>query len=368
MSLAKLVLNLILGPVYLLSKFFPVRKNKISFVSLSSDKLEGDFKILAKKLEAKEQYEIEYVLIKFKRTLSGCFAYFFCLLRQVYHINTSHLVILDSNNYAVSYFKKKEVKVIQVWHASGALKKFGNDVARSYEIRNYDYVLACSDIWKPFYASAFGVREDQVIATGIPRTDRIFNKKRMKKYHREIHEIFPQIKGKKVIIFAPTFRGNVLKDYTYEKIDLDHIRKVLGDDYCIIYKMHPLIHESITSFDDMVINANDISIKRLFAVADYLITDYSSIVFEFSVLNKPMLFYTPDLKTYQEEVGMYLDYETTMPGPICYNEDEILDAILKNDFAMEAITRFRNQFFKYQDGRSTARVIRFIDKLMHEEV
>ena len=368
MSLARLVLNCILGPVYLVSKLFHVRKNKVSFVSLSSDKLEGDFKIIARKLEAMEKYEIEYVLIKFKRTIPGCFAYFICLLKQVYHINTSHLVILDSNNYAVSYFKKPEVKVVQVWHASGALKKFGNDVERSYEIRNYDYVLACADVWKPYYASAFGVNEDQVVPIGIPRTDRIFNKKRMKKYHREIHALYPQIKGKKVIVFAPTFRGNIMKDYTCEKIDLDHIRKVLGDDYCIIYKLHPLIHEGVVSYDDMVINANEVSIKRLFAVADYLITDYSSVVFEYSVLNKPVIFYTPDLEKYKEEVGMYLPYEETMPGPICYNEDEILDAILTDNFSMEDIKAFRHRFFKYQDGRSTARVVHFIESIMEQEV
>lgn len=368
MSLAKIVLNVILGPVYLLSKFFLVRKNKISFVSLSSEKLQGDFKILAQKLEATGQYEIEYVLIKFKRTIAGCFAYFICMLRQVYHINTSHLVILDSNNYAVSYFKKKEIKIIQVWHASGALKKFGNDVERSYEIRNYDYVLACAEIWKPYYATAFGVREEQVIPIGIPRTDRIFSKKRMKKYHREIHELFPQIKHKKVIVFAPTFRGNVMQDYTYEKIDLDRIRCELGDEYCIIYKMHPLIQEGIASYDDMVINANEVSIKRLFAVADYLITDYSSVVFEFSVLHKPMLFYTPDLRSYQQEVGMYLDYETMMPGPICFNEDEILAAIQQDQFDMAQVEAFKNKFFTYQDGRSTARVVKFIQDILAKEV
>lgn len=367
MSLARLVLNLILGPVYFISRFCSIRKNKISFVSMNSEKLEGDFKILSQKLEAKQCYQIEYVLIKFKRTIPGCFHYFFCLLRQVYHINTSHLVILDSNNYAISNFKKKEVKVVQVWHASGAIKKFGNDVERSYEVSGYDYVLACADIWKPYYASAFGVKEEQVIPIGIPRTDRIFNKKRMKKYYKEIMELYPQLQGKKVILYAPTFRGNVMKDYTYENIDLSKMRKALGEDYCIIYKMHPLLKDAQISDDPYIINANEISIKRLFSVCHYLITDYSSIVFEFSVLHKPVLFYTPDLEQYKEEVGMYLDYRTTMPGPICMSEQELIDAIREDNFDLDQIDDFKNTFFKYQDGRSTRRVVSFIDQIMMQE-
>ena len=114
MSLARLVLNMIMGPMYVITLLFPIKPNKIAFISLSSEKLEGDFKIIARKLEEHPEYEVVSVLAKFKRNLPGCFAYFFALLKQLYHINTSHLVLLDSNNYAVSYFKKKQVKVLQV--------------------------------------------------------------------------------------------------------------------------------------------------------------------------------------------------------------------------------------------------------------
>lgn len=368
MSIARIVLNIILGPVYFITLFCPIQKNKISFISLSSDRIEGDFKIISKKLEAEGKYKIAYVMIKFKRTLPGCFQYFICLLKQVYHINTSHLVLLDSNNYAISNFKKSSVKVIQVWHASGAIKKFGNDVDRSYQVKGYDYVLACADIWKPYYAKAFGVNEDQVIPIGIPRTDRIFNKNRMRKYHKEILTLFPQLEGKKVILYAPTFRGNVMKSYTYEKIDLHAMRESLGEQYCIIYKMHPLLKDTSLSDDPYIINANDISIKRLFSVCDYLISDYSSIIFEYSVLNKKVLFYTPDLKQYEEEVGMYLDYENIMPGPICHSEEELIYHIKEDNFDLDKVKEFKDIFFKYRDGKSTKRVINFIDKIMNEEV
>ena len=366
MSLARLVLNMIMGPMYVITLLFPIKSNKIAFISLSSEKLEGDFKIIARKLEEHPEYEVVSVLAKFKRNLPGCFAYFFALLKQLYHINTSHLVLLDSNNYAVSYFKKKQVKVLQVCHASGAIKKFGNDVKRSYPIKNYDYVLACADIWKPYYASAFGVKEEQVIPIGIPRTDRIFSKKRMKKYQKEIEALYPQILGHKVVLYAPTFRGNVMQDYHYEKIDLKAMKQTLGEAYCIIYKLHPLLREaSLDEMNDpMIINANDISIKRLFAVSDYLISDYSSVIFEYSVLGKPVLFYTPDLAQYQEEVGMYLDYEAIMPGPICYDEKELSAYILADQFDLKRIKQFRNQFFRYRDGKSTKRVMEFIDEIM----
>ncbi len=91
-------------------------------------------------------------------------------------IESSRLVIIDYNNFVVSKFPhRKNVKVLQLWHATGALKKFGNDVERDYIVNHYDYTIVNSDFLKPIFARAFNVIEDQVFVTGIPNNDKIFD-------------------------------------------------------------------------------------------------------------------------------------------------------------------------------------------------
>lgn len=358
------ILYVILGVTYLIVYPMKIKNKKITFISYKSDKVERDFKLISNELKKRDQYELVYILLKYKKTLLGDLKYLINCIVQVYHINTSQVVILDYNNYVVSNFKKSEVKVLQVWHASGAIKKFGNDVNRKYKIKNYDYILATSDIWKKPYSSAFNVREDQVLPLGIPKNDNLFSNKIIKKYQKLMYEKFPLIKGKKVILYAPTFRGDHLKHTTYEKIDLKYIQDQLGEEYIIMYKLHPLLVDVSLCDDPRVINVNRESIAKLFSVTDYLITDYSSILFDFTIFNKPIISYVPDIESYREKVGLYIDYERHIPAPICKTEYEIVDAIKKKNFKLDEIEKFKEKYFKYQDGKATQRVVDFIENII----
>lgn len=359
-----ILLDFILNIVWGLAKVCKIKKNKITFISYKSDKIEGDFKLIANQLIKKEKYQLEFILIKYNKSILGDFLYLINCIKQVYHINTSSVVILDYNNYVVSKFKKKEVKVVQLWHASGAIKKFGNDVKRRYKIKGYDYVLSTSPVWKKYYSTAFNVKEENVIELGIPRNDKLFSKKKVEKYVKSVNDMFPIIKGKKVILFAPTFRGDHIKDARHEEIHLDYIQSKLGDDYVILYKLHPWIGDKFISNSSKVINANNVSIAKLLSASDYLISDYSSIIFDFSIFEKPIILYTPDLEEYKKEPGIYLDYEKEVPGPICKSEDEIIELIRNNCFSMEKVKLFKNKFFKYKDTLSTERVVTFIEELI----
>ncbi len=115
--------------------------------------------------------------------------------------------------------------------------------------------------------------------------------------------------------------------------------------------------------DESIIDGNSESIKRLFSIADYLISDYSSVIFDFSIMKKPMIFFVPDLEQYKKERGIYMDYEETMPGPICKTEEEIVQAILSEISYSDKIEEFKNKYFKYQDGKSTERVVELIVNL-----
>lgn len=359
-----LIINLILNICRIFLVFVRIDDKKITFVSLESDKLEGDFKLISKELEKNSDYKLNYILVKFEKTLLGNIKYFFSCIKQLFEINSSKLVILDYNNYVVSHFKRKEVKVLQLWHSSGAIKKFGNSTSRDYEISNYDYVICNCDYFKQSFAEAFNVNEEQVFVTGIPKTDRLFKKSKIEKDREYMYSLYPHIKGKKVILYAPTFRGKLMHGLANSIIDLNKIKDALGEDYVILYKMHPLLSDLVLEKSDHVICCNGMSIKKLFSVSDYLISDYSAIIIDFSTFEKPMLFYTPDLEEYRNEIGFFVDYENEMPGPICKNEEELIEHLKKGTFYKEEVIRFKNKFFKYQDGKSCKRVVELIDDIM----
>lgn len=356
----KVIVYFILGFINLIFYWYKIEDNKITFISYKSNKLEKDFKLIARELEKDEKYKLEYILIKYENSLLGNVKYLINCMKQVYHINTSKVVILDYNNFVVSNFKKKDVKVVQIWHASGAIKRFGNDINREYPIKNYDYVLSTSTHWKNIYSKAFSVDKENILPLGIPRTDSLFSEKKLAQYKKSILEKYPEIKNKKIVLYAPTFRGDPINSVKHQDIDLSYIKKQLGDEYVIIYKLHPWLEDKIITNDKSIINGNNDGIRKLFTIADYLICDYSAIIFDFSILVKPMIFFVPDLEEYKVERGMYEEYEKVMPGPICKSEKEVVDAIKENKFQLDEIEKFKNKHFKYQDGKSTERVCEFI--------
>ena len=141
------------------------------------------------------------------------------------------------------------------------------------------------------------------------------------------------------------------------------VLNALGEEYVIIFKFHPLLLKTTLSDDSRVINMNHENTHDLFAVCDVLISDFSSIIFDYSLLNKPMCFFVPDLDEYIETLGCFVDYRRVMPGAICYNETQVIAALQGNK--KYDIKAFRDMFFKYQDGHNTQRIVMFIDKLIN---
>ena len=126
MGLSKIILNIALWIVNVLTFFVHPKDNRITFISLTQSELSSDFKLIDKQLRHENKYDIHYILLKFEKNLWGDFKYFLNCLKQLVEIKKSSLVILNDNNYVISHMKPKNVKVLQVWHACGAVKKFGN--------------------------------------------------------------------------------------------------------------------------------------------------------------------------------------------------------------------------------------------------
>lgn len=370
MKLKSIVLTIILALFYPFTFLFRVHQNRITFISLEHDNLSKDFKILHDELSAKQEYEIKTLLFKFQPTFLGQLQYGLACIQQLFVLQSSKLVIIDYNNFVISKFPhRKEVKVLEIWHATAALKNFGNCVQRDYEIKNYDYAIANSDFYKGVYAQAFNLPEENVLVTGIPNNDKIFDDHFVQDTKVRLLEKYPVLANKKVITYAPTFRGRISTYFKEAKIDLARVHQALGEDYVIIYKAHPLISGSAYENNPHVLFIEEEPISSIFCVTDVLITDYSAIAVDWMVFDKPIIAYVPDFKSYSKKPGLTIDYLQEFPGAVTFNEGELIQALQATDSTSYQKERalFFKKTYNYCDGKATERVLKVIEDLMTEK-
>lgn len=298
-------------------------------------------------------------------------------IKSIYHLATAQVVFVD--NYfgflAVTEFKS-DVKVIQLWHAAGAIKKFGlhdptiKDRSPQAHKRfsavyqRFTDVVIGSDQMGTIFKQAFGLANDQLLKTGIPRTDFFFDQDRLTEGSKSVREAYPQIKDKKVILYAPTFRDAEIHQATLH-LELDRLNQAFQQTHVIILRLHPVVRRGfpIESYADFMIDASDYpKLNDLLTVADYLITDYSSIPFEFSLLNKPMIFYSYDLADYVDERGFWVDYKSNMPGPVVSSTEEVIAHLSADAFDLEKVKQFSDQWNTYSTGESAKLLVESIYK------
>nr|WP_229031280.1 CDP-glycerol glycerophosphotransferase family protein [Lactococcus garvieae] len=363
-------MTIILALFYPFTFLFRVHQNRITFISLEHDNLSKDFKILHDELSAKQEYEIKTLLFKFQPTFLGQLQYGLACIQQLFVLQSSKLVIIDYNNFVISKFlHRKEVKVLEIWHATAALKNFGNCVQRDYEIKNYDYAIANSDFYKGVYAQAFNLPEENVLVTGIPNNDKIFDDHFVQDTKVRLLEKYPVLANKKVITYAPTFRGRISTYFKEAKIDLARVHQALGEDYVIIYKAHPLISGSAYENNPHVLFIEEEPISSIFCITDVLITDYSAIAVDWMVFDKPIISYVPDFKSYSKKPGLTIDYLQEFPGAVTFNEGELIQALQATDSTSYQKERalFFKKTYNYCDGKATERVLKVIEDLMTEK-
>ncbi|WP_024614077.1 CDP-glycerol glycerophosphotransferase family protein [Clostridium sp. Ade.TY] len=360
--------NLILKRMYKIFKFKKIIRNRVVFLSDSRTDFSGNFEFIYKELKERGEYDIKSILkpsITARRSLKE-------MITLVYYIATSKYILLD--DYYPQIYKydiRDEIEVIQLWHATGAFKTFGfsrvgkegGPKFNSRNHRNYTKVIVSSNNISKYYAEAFGISENKIVSTGVPRTDIFFDENYKKDIMDKLYSKYSMIKNKKVILFAPTFRGNGQSSATYDfrRLNIKKLYDELKDNYILILKFHPFIKNNFkisNEYKDFVLDlSKEREINDLLFITDILITDYSSVCFEYSLLERPMIFFAYDLENYIESRDFYYPYEKFIPGPIARNTDEILDIIIKNNFKMDKLSIFRNKFFDHFDGKSTKRVV-----------
>ncbi|GAA1466037.1 CDP-glycerol glycerophosphotransferase family protein [Nocardiopsis exhalans] len=285
---------------------------------------------------------------------------------------------LVSNSRQPAWFHRHpDQVVVQTWHGS-MLKRIGFDVenirgkSRDYfdklawETRQWDYLVSPSPWATPILRSAFRF-EGEVLETGYPRNDIFFAPDREAIAERT-RRLLGLPEGKKVVLYAPTWRDD--KYYTRGKhkldlhLDLRRMYEKLGDDHVLLVRRHPRVVDSVPIVgEDFVYDVSLYpEIQELFLITDVLVTDYSSMMFDFANTGRPMLFFTYDLESYRDNLrGFYFDFEETAPGPLLTRSDDVIGALLDIDEVAEkssaSYRSFVDQFCPLDDGRASARVV-----------
>ncbi len=297
---------------------------------------------------------------------------------------TAKAIFICTANDLMGYFElRPETTYIQLWHGCGAFKKVGLSTIdkkfgksaeshKEYPINtNYSYVTIASPEVSWIFEESMGIDKDSgiIVPTGISRTDEFFDDEFKKTAYKKLYSAIPQAKGKKVILYAPTFRGEVATCVSPDVLDVKQFYDKFKDDYVLIFKHHqsvkvvpeiPKEYENTFAFD--MTRGKGMSINELMTVADVLISDYSSVVFEYSLFERPMIFYTYDIEEYIDDRGLYYDFDEITPGPMFRTNEEIVDYIEHIDerFNKQEVTDFKNKFMCCCDGHSSERILKLI--------
>jgi len=356
--------------------FFKIDEQKVTFASSRSQKMDGNLYYIWKEFKKREpEYQYIESFYKIDSSIKGKFAYFFHILKDSYHLATSKYFIIDDYHFSVYVIHpRKGTEIIQLWHACGAFKKFGmstlgkpfapsKEYLKTVKIHsNYSKVYVSSSEVIPFYAEAFDMNKENIYPLGVPRTDYFFESANRELLLKKLIDIFPAAANKRLILYAPTFRGKShQQDGFISPIDFKLLKSSLAEDSIFLVHLHPYMSSAFSvdeDASDFVIHITDeFNIQEMLVLSDILITDYSSIIFDYSLLNKPAAFFADDLAEYIAERDFYYDYEEFVPGPIFTNSAELSKWLESADYDLAEITAFQKRFFDYTDGKASERIV-----------
>lgn len=357
--------------IYFFIKLFTKQRNKVTMLSRQSNKINLDFELIKEELEnrKKEDLQIEILCKKIPKDMIGRLKYCSYIIKCMYHIATSKVCIVDGYNIPVNALKhKKGTEIIQIWHAMGAIKKFGyqtlnkkegttSKVAQIMKMHaNYTCVTCTSSATKNIYAEAFNTDKNKIHVWGMPRIDYILGKNNV--INNKIEELkkeYPQFSGRKTILYVPTFRKN-------EKLEIDDLIKSVDEEkYNLIIRLHPLDH---TNINQKHIVSGKYNTFDLIKFADYVITDYSAIAFETAVLNKQLFFYIYDIEKYNTKRGLNINLQEEMKNCTSTDIKDIIKVINNKNYDYEELARFRRKYIETVDTNNSKRIADYVIEKM----
>ena len=361
--------------LYAVLKLFPTRQ-KVIFLSRQLNEPSIDFKMLeaeilerdptvrtimiCERIEATavagNRREIPLIIIGFRLLYNT--------LRSMFHVATGRVVILDTYSPVISLLNHKPtLTVIQIWHAMGKIKQSGyrnldtegggrsSRVAKAMKMhQGYDIIIAGAVAWNQFYCESFNVTEDILYNVGLPRIDYMLQNR--ENLREKILTKYPELATKPVIVYAPTWRNtgiegwdSFIKQFEFEKFNL-------------VVKCHP--NQKLAMPSEKIYKLSDFVTLECLAVADYLVTDYSSTAVEAAALDIKTYYYLYDFEVYNEKNGLNIDLFTEMPGCVFKEAGDLVRA-LDSEYPVESFESYKEKFLPDTIGQSTVLIV---DKIM----
>ena len=354
------------------------KRKRISIISRESDSRTLDIAMLEDELIRRgcEVRALSKLLTKDKSLKA--LGYAGHVLKQEAAILASDVVVLDTYIIPASMLPhRKGTKVVQMWHALGAIKKFGwqtvgkeggssEKTARLMKMHNgYDYVVCASDVTAEHFSEAFKTDRNKIVKYGLPRIDYIksvASGDRHEETLERILKVYPQLRNdKKTILYAPTFRRG-------KAVEVQKLIDALGPDkYNIVVKLHPLYRGEAAGTEgkfDTVIFDEAFSSNDWLAKVDVIISDYSSFVIESSLADKPLYIYAYDLEEYMDNTGLNIDFDKEPIAPYVFRDAETLaEAINKGGYDLASLRAFRDRYIDINTDNCTAALADFIESL-----
>lgn len=323
-----------------------------------------DYKLIQKEMHKRNiKVKIVNVCKRFENLKDGLIGFSIAMIKSMYHLATSKVCVLDGYWSAASILKyKKQLKVIQIWHSIGKIKKSGyqtldSEYGRKKEIaellcmhKNYDYVIAGGSAWNQYYCESFNIDETIIRNYGLPRIDNFIKNKEA--YKEEILKEYPTFKNKKIVLYASTFR----KD---EYVNWEGLYEELGhrQDIAFICRLHPnQIGEVKGPY-----TCEEFTTLQLICACDYLITDYSSVALEGAVLDKRVLYYLYDKEEYISKNGLNIDVSEVMPKDTYYDKESLVKAIEDDIYNYEELKNYKEKYLPKVLGHATESIVELIE-------
>lgn len=370
--------------IFNILRFLPLKKDKVTFLSPHNESFQDSLGAVMNEVIMRDEFTVCKItctdLNINKSSIKNLFISIFRVIRfftvKAYHLATSHYVFLNDNFMPMAKLNFKQNAVItQLWHAEGAFKRFGLHIDQPDEIRELEiegnkkltYVVCSSDQVANIYSEAFGVSRYKVLPLGAPRVDCFFKNVNEERMRKDFDNLYPECKGKKLVLYAPTFRDNRADDMRLlDSIDIRGFNERFGDEYRLLVRLHPQVHNSVADLSGATDVGDFKKLDVLIRLADVMITDYSSICMDFALLEKPIYFYAFDLDKYATERAFYEDYESYVPGPVARDFQTLLNLINNNVSRTYSKRMYDFKFYNFgtPDGNASKRVV---DKILYNK-
>lgn len=368
-KLKTIVQNVILPVVYNVYRRRPVDQKKVIFADCNSDTLPESMAEMYKKVSS-AGFDVKLCLCDIRKT--GAWNTLKFMMRFMKEYADARCVFIC--NYFVpvcSCKKRSETKVVQLWHSCGLMKKFAydskEDISEYYSgsvTKNISLITVSSPACAKVFRKALRLKGDDrliVRSTGVSRTDVYFSGEYNARCRRKFYEKYPRWRNKKIILWAPTFRGTAADAHICGEESVKALETELSDEWAVVIKLHPHVKSSLTNCE--------MSTSELFSCADLLISDYSSLIFEYALYRKPVVIFAPDLEEYSSTRGLYIDIHD-LPAKIVTDGQDLAAAVKDEYEKYRDLPQSEKEYYEKAvkfhcgscDGKATDRIFNEVFK------